>query len=82
MIERMTQELKSLNMPNRVEAMDGIYKVISKEEARTKVEQSLTKLQKELSSFDVTFNHILEIGLPKSHGEDGEFLSRELYNKN
>lgn len=71
----MTQELRPLDIPDRVEAVDGIYKVIAKEEARYKEEQSMTKMQKEFSRFDVTFNQLLEAELPNCWGEDGELLS-------
>lgn len=65
---------------DRMETIIEICKVISKEEARAKAEQSLEKLQKEVASFDVKFNQLLEAELPNWWGANGELLTQQVYN--
>jgi len=78
--KRSIGELRPLDIAYRMDVVVEISKVISKEEARAKAEQSLARLQKEVEYFYDKFNKILEAGLPNLWGKNGELFTQELYN--
>jgi len=67
--------MRPIDITNRMDTVVGISKVISKEEARPKVEQSLTKLQKEMETFDDEFNKLHEVVLPNLWGPNGDLFT-------
>lgn len=62
--ERPTEELRPIDVEDRVSVVMGISKVIFKEEARVRVEQCIRVLQKEVASLNVEFDRVVQDGLP------------------
>jgi len=73
--ERPTEELRAINVVDRVSVIMETSKVILKEEARVRAEQCLGVVQKEVASFNAKFNKVVQVGLPNCWGPHGEFLS-------
>ena len=58
-----------------------ISKVVMREEAKVRDEQCLGVVLKEVASFNVEFNKVVQAGLPNCWEPHGEFLSWEQYSQ-
>lgn len=76
-----TEEVRPVDIVDRVSVVIEISKSILREESRVRAEQCLGVAQKEVASFNVEFDRVVQVGLPNCWGSRGEFLSQEQYNQ-